>query len=1028
VKAHLESALEEHIEAHLLGHGWHQGDPSTYSRPLGLDTVELLTFLGASQHEKWAKLITLHGSPDLAQSKFERRLSDELTSRGVIDVLRRGVKDLGVHFDLAYFAPAHDLTPELRELYDANRLSVTRQVHHSESNPAASVDLVLFVNGIPLATAELKTQTAGQDVHDAIRQYREERNPADLIFRGRSVVNFAADQDNVYLTTRLAQKHTVFLPFNQGSNGPGVDGGKGNPLNAAGHRTAYLWEQVWDRDNWLDLVGSFVHVEQVRDKTGKKTGQSFTVFPRYHQWDAVTRLLAVARDQGPGHNKLVQHSAGSGKSNTIAWLAHRLSRLHTPGEVSALGKGAVAAGLTTNEPVFDKVIIVTDRLVLDRQLQDTVASFDHTPGMIVKIDQDSRQLRQALEGKQARIIITTLQKFPVVAQAATNLSGSRFAVICDEAHSSQSGEAAKDLKAVLSGKTGEDALLAAEAADGSGMVDFEDLLANSVAARGKQDNVTFFALTATPKHKTLSLFGERVSDAAGQERFEAFHLYSMRQAIEEGFILDVLANYTTYNTYYRLANGLGPDDDPEVPKGKAVSELAKWVSLHPSNIAQRSQIIVEHFRHHTAAKVGGHAKAMVVTASRLHAIRYYQAIRDYIQEKGYDRGAGAIRAFVAFSGKVTDPDNETLEYRESLMNGFPESQLPERFSTDEFQVLVAAEKYQTGFDQPMLHTMYVVKKLASVNAVQTLSRVNRIADGKSDTFVLDFVNDAEDIREAFEPFFAQTTASPTDPNILFNLQGRIMGAQVIDASEMAAGVEAILLGGAAGSAQLNASIDPAVLRWQGLEDETAQEDFRTALRDFVRAYSFLAQIVPFKDTKLEALYYYGKFVILRLPRADRGGGVDLAGAVILTHLRTDLVAEHQNLSLTDGTDDPLVGPQGGGRGKQNEQPLEALSALINALNERFGMDLGEADRIWFEQQESVLRNDEDVRVVALNNDFQQFEVYLEPKVQDKIVERHGANDGLFQAFFDKPEFKEQMLRWLTKSLYDGIRKEHGESA
>jgi type I restriction enzyme, R subunit len=1027
IKAHVESALEELIETHLLGHGWHQGDPSAYSRPLGMDTVELLTFLGASQQESWAKLVALHGSPDLAQSKFERRLADELTSRGVIDVLRRGVKDLGVHFDLAYFAPAHDLTPELRVLYDANRLSVTRQVHHSESNPAASVDLVLFVNGIPLATAELKTQTTGQDVHDAIRQYREERNPTDLIFRGRSVVNFAVDQDNVYVTTRLAQKHTVFLPFNQGSNGPGVDGGKGNPLNTAGHRTAYLWEQVWDRDNWLDVIGSFVHVEQVRDKTGKKTGQSFTVFPRYHQWDAVTRLLAIARDQGPGHNKLVQHSAGSGKSNTIAWLAHRLSRLHTPGAQSALGEGAVAAGLSTNEPVFDKVIIVTDRVVLDRQLQDTVASFDHTPGMIVKIDEDSAQLRQALEGKQARIIITTLQKFPVVAQAATNLSGSRFAVIADEAHSSQSGEAAKDLKAVLSGKTGEDALLAAEAAegaaDGPGVVDYEDLLANSVEARGKQDNVTFFAFTATPKHKTLSLFGERMTDAAGEERFEPFHLYSMRQAIEEEFILDVLANYTTYSTYYRLANGLGPDDDPELPKGKAASELAKWVSLHPSNIAQRSHIIVEHFRHHTAAKIGGHAKAMVVTASRLHAVRYYQAIRDYIAERGYDLGPGAVRALVAFSGTVTDPDNETVEYRENLMNGFPISQLPERFGTDDFQVLVVAEKYQTGFDQPLLHTMYVVKKLASVNAVQTLSRLNRIAPGKSDTFVLDFVNDAEDIQEAFKPFFTQTTASPTDPNILFNLQSRIIAAHVIDATEMTAGVEAILRGGAAGSAKLNASIDPAVLRWEELEDETAQENFRTALRDFVRAYAFLAQIVPFKDTDLEALYYYGKFLLLRLPRTDQGGGVDLDGAVILTHLRTDLVAEHQVLSLADGTEDPLVGPQGGGHGKQNEEPLEALSVLINALNERFGMDLGEADRIWFEQQQAALREDEDVRVVALNNDFQQFEVYLEPKVQDKIVERHGANDGLFQAFFDKPEFKEEMLKWLTKSLYDGFRKE-----
>jgi type I restriction enzyme R subunit len=1027
MKAHQEIALEELIERHLLDHGWVQGQGSSYDRSLGLDTSELFTFIGATQGDKWEKLCSLHGNQPLAQQKFARRLADELSSRGVVDVLRRGVKDLGVHIELAYFAPAHDLTPELRELFDANRLSVTRQVHHSESNPSDSVDVLLAVNGIPVATAELKAATAGQSVQQAMAQYRTERNPADLIFRVRTLVHFAVDADSVYMTTRLAGRDTVFLPFNQGSNGPGRDGGMGNPPGR-GHRTAYLWEQVWDRDNWLDLIGSFVHVEQVRDKAGKKTGKTFTIFPRYHQWDAVTRLLEAVRDQGPGHNKLIQHSAGSGKSNTIAWLAHRLSRLHTPGDPARLGTGAKAAGLSTNEPVFDKVIIVTDRVVLDRQLQDTVASFDHTPGMIVKIDQDSAQLRAALEGKQARVIITTLQKFPVVAQAATNLSGTRFAVVVDEAHSSQSGEAAKDLKAVLSGKTGDDALAAAEAAEGGPAVkDAEDLLAESVAARGKQDNVTFLAFTATPKHKTLSLFGECTVDAAGEERFVPFHLYSMRQAIEEGFILDVLANYTTYSTYYRLANGLGPDEDPELPKGKAASELAKWVSLHPSNIAQRAQIIVEHFRHHTAAKIGGAAKAMVVTPSRLHAVRYYQRIDNYIKEKGYHRGEHALRALVAFSGTVTDPDNETVEYRESMMNGFSESQLPERFAGDEYQVLVVAEKYQTGFDQPLLHTMYVAKKLASVNAVQTLSRLNRIAPGKTDTFVLDFVNDPEEIREAFAPFFTQTTAAPTDPNILFNLQQRIFAANVIDPDEMAAGVEAILRGGAAGSAKLNAAIDPAVDRWAALDDESEQEDFRTALRDFTRAYAFLAQIVPFSDTELEALYYYGKFLLLKLPRPDTGGGVDLDGAVVLTHLRTDLIAEQSNLSLTEGSDEALTGP-GEGRGKQHEQPLEPLSALINALNERFGMDLGDADRIWFEQQEAALREDEDVKVVALNNDFQQFEVYLEPKVEGAIVDRQESNDTLFQAFFDKPEFKEQMLRWLTRSLYDGIRKDHGQSA
>lgn len=554
---------------------------------MGLDPTELFAFVTASQPEKWDKLVGLHGSEPVAREKFARRVADELSARGTVDVLRRGVKDLSVVVDLCYFAPAHGLTPELQDLYAANRLTAVRQLHHSESDHGQSLDLVLLVNGLPTATAELKTQTAGQDVSDAVRQYRTDRNPADLIFRARTLVHFAVDQDTVYMTTRLAGAKTVFLPFNQGSEGPGVDGGSGNPLNPGGHRTAYLWEQVWAPDSWLDLLGSFVHVGHVLDRAGRRTGETFTVFPRYHQWDAVTRLLARARQDGPGHNKLIQHSAGSGKSNTIAWLAHRLSRLHTHADPAQVGEGATAAGLGANEPVFDKVVIVTDRLVLDRQLQDTVASFDHTPGMIVKIDQSSAQLKAALEGKQARIVITTLQKFPVIAQSATELAGTRFAVVVDEAHSSQTGEAAKDLKAVLGGLTGADALRAAASAE-SPATDSEDLLVESVTARGRQENLTFFAFTATPKHRTLSLFGETVTDPSGETRHLPFHLYSMRQAVEEGFILDVLGSYTTYATYYRLANGLAPGDDPELPKGKAASALAQWVSLHPSNIGQRS--------------------------------------------------------------------------------------------------------------------------------------------------------------------------------------------------------------------------------------------------------------------------------------------------------------------------------------------------------------------------------------------------------------------------------------------------------
>lgn len=1027
--AHLERQFEAEIEAHLLANEWIQGDPAAYDRDLGLDMDQLITFIQETQPEAWNKLVIIHGTDAKARLKFGKRVASELTSRGVIAVLRSEIKDLGVTIKLAYFAPAHNLTPELGVKYAANRLAVTRQAPVSESNPLDTIDMLLSFNGIPVSTAELKTQTTGQSVDDAMHQYRYDRNPNDLVFRSRTVVHFAVDQDMVYMTTRLAGRDTEFLPFNQGTGGPGADGGAGNPVNPKGHRTAYLWEQVLARDAWLDLFGSFVHVEQVRNSDGKKTGQTVTVFPRFHQWHAVTVLLATARNDGPGRNKLIQHSAGSGKSNTIAWLAHRLSRLHTPASPHELGEGVKAAGLSTNAPIFDKVVVVTDRVVLDRQLQDTVSSFDHTPGMIEAIGdgKTSAELKEALEGKKARIIITTLQKFPVVAQSATALAGSRFAIIVDEAHSSQSGEAAKDLKAVLAGRTGDDALEAiaeveakAEAEIGDSEDQLTALLEQSVAARGKQENLAFFAFTATPKHKTLSLFGELVELPDGAEVYRPFHLYSMRQAIEERFILDVLASYTTYKTYYRLANGLS-SEDPELPKGKAAAALARFVSLHPTNLSQKSEIIVEHFRAHTRSKIGGHAKAMVVTRSRLHAVRYHQAITDYIRAKGYDLGECPLRSLVAFSGTVIDPDSPTVTYRESLLNGFGEKALPKRFASDDYQVLVVAEKYQTGFDQPLLHTMYVDKKLADVKAVQTLSRLNRKAPGKEDTFILDFVNEPEDILAAFEPFYRQTAAAPTDPNLLYTLQGRIKDGNVIDPEEMAAGVRAILITGPTGSAQLNAAIDPAVDRWKALEDDAAREAFRTALRDFTRTYAFLAHIIPYSDSAMEELYYYGKYLLTRLPRADAGGAVDIDGAVILTHLRTEKKAE-QALSMS-GTDEPLTGP-GDGEGKKVEEPTAPLSQLINDLNSKYGANLTEADRLWFEQLEAAHREDPEVRDAALGNDLDQFRAHLtQEKLLSVLLDRHDDNATLLKLLLDNPEVFDRVHGVLVKSIYEGIRGE-----
>lgn len=1017
IPSHLESALETLITTHLNQNGWNLGNFSNYDRKVGLDVTELLIFLSNTQNDAWTRLVSLHGNENVALRKLTERLARELDARGTIDVIRKGLVDLGVRFDLAYFVPAHDLTLENREKYQANRVTVTRQIKMSESHENDSIDLVFFLNGIPVATAELKSQTAGQNVKHAIRQYRYDRKPSDLIFKSRSLVNFAVDENDVFMTTQLKGVSTVFLPFNQGSAGAGKAGGMGNPLNPDGEKTSYFWREVLQRDNWLRILGSYIHVSyKVDETTGKKTGEKNVIFPRFHQWHSVEAMIRATSEVGPGINRLAQHSAGSGKSNTISWLAHRLSVLHSPASISE-GSELSRKGIGPNEPIFDKVIVVTDRRVLDQQLRDTVASFDHQPGSIVSVREDAgsknQQLRQALETKATRIIITTIQTFPVVAKTATELAGSRFAIIVDEAHSGQSGETSKDLKLVLGGGNSADALQAAEQFDSSNSVpeaSFEDLIEQSVDARGRSENITFFAFTATPKSKTLELFGEKVVGADGEPIHVAFHQYSMKQAIEEKYILDVLKNYTTYKTYYKLANYLG-SDDVEVPKGKAASALARYTSLHPTNLAQKAEIIVEHFRANTAKKIDGSAKAMVVTRSRLHAVRYKQAIDAYINGKQYKD----VRTLVAFSGTVYDPDVPSSEYTEYLLNHIRSTAIPEEFAKS-YQVLIVAEKYQTGFDQPLLHTMYVDKKLNGIAAVQTLSRLNRIHPDKEDTFVLDFVNDAEEIQEAFRPYFEETTSVPTDPNILYNLQQRIMAAGILHKEEVRLAVEGILSATTKGSSALKANTDTAVARWELLDDES-KVDFKSLCRNYVAAYSFLAQIVPFKDTELEELYYYTKMLERRLLISD-GGSVDIDDSVVLTHLRTQIEAQNADLSLLQGSEDPMDPAIVESAGGKKEDDTELLSRLIADLNERFGLNLTDADRIWFEQQQQHYANDPDLKAVAEANDYDNFELYFEPLVAGGLIERHEANEDLFKAFFNQPDFQRMMTRALSMSLYN----------
>ncbi|MEK6190729.1 MAG: DEAD/DEAH box helicase family protein [Chloroflexota bacterium] len=988
-----ERAFEDAITAYLIDGGGYRvckwgtrpewvGD---FDRAHGLDVAELFGFLEETQLAPWKGLSELHGGAGEARRRVAIRLAEQLDERGTVDVLRHGIVDHGIALHLAFFRPAHGLTPELLQRYEANRLTVTRQLPY-EAAGTKTLDLALFLNGIPVATSELKNPLTHQNVNHAVAQYRTDRDPANVTLGRRAVVHFAVDPEVVMMTTRLTGPTTRFLPLNRGRAG-----GAGNPDNPSGHRTAYLWEEVWARDAWLDLLARFIHVEPGPGSTkAAQLRNGTTIFPRYHQWDAVRRLEATARAEGPGQRYLVQHSAGSGKSNTIAWLAHRLMSLHGADDL----------------PVFDKVVVITDRVILDRQLQETIYQFEHQTGVVARIDQDSAQLAAALAGEQARIVVTTLQKFPFVLGKVEGLGARRFAVIVDEAHSSQTGEAAKDLKTALGSRSADEQLATAEATDAaSSPADPQDALAAQVAARARQLNLSFFAFTATPKARTLELFGQ--PDEEG--RFVPFHLYSMRQAIEEEFILDVLANYTTYGTYWRVEKTVA--NDPTYDTRKARRAIARFVALHPHNLAQKAEIIVEHFRAHTRHKIGGKGKAMVVTSSRLHAVRYKQAIDSYLAKRGY----ADTKALIAFSGTV---DDAGIPFTEPSMNGFPESQTATRFGEPAYGLLIVAEKFQTGYDQPLLHTMYVDKTLVSLAAVQTLSRLNRIHPDKTDTFVLDFRNDAEGIAESFKPWYETTVAVPTDPNLLHDLASKLFALQVLDQSETLA-VAAILAdrtGRAGTHGQVYALLEPAVGRFEAL-DETAQEEVRLLLDRYVRAYSFLSQVVDFGDVSLEALYLTARALLALLPE-DQFGRIDLGSEVVLTHLRHEKTSERA-MELQPGIAE--IKAIYDGRGPQGDEEKDHLSAIIKVLNERFGLQLTDADQLLFDQFEESWVGDADLAAQAQANTLENFRLVFADAFMKTIVRRMDDNADIFRRILDDREFQAVVMDHYLQRVFERAR-------
>jgi type I restriction enzyme R subunit len=986
---HKERAFESAIEHHLITiGGYTKVDQANFDQIRSLDTTQLIPFVKETQDDTWKSLEKIHG-PN-TDSILLDDLCKALDSRGSLDVLRHGFKCYGKAIKLAYFKPAHGMNPETQILYAANKLTITRQLQYA-SNSGKSLDVVLSLNGIPVASAELKNPLTGQTVENAKYQYKNDRDPNELIFqfKKRMLVHFAVDPDEVYMTTRLKGKETQFLPFNKG-NGTGA----GNPDNPNGYKTAYLWEEVWQRDSFLDILARFIHLEiDEREMGGKLVRKENLIFPRYHQLDAVRKLENAARHEGSGNNYLIQHSAGSGKSNSIGWLAHRLSNLYDKKDVK----------------VFDSIVVITDRLVLDQQLQNTIYQFEHKAGVVQKIDEDSGQLAQSLKDA-VPIIVTTLQKFPFVTDKVGDLPERKYAVIIDEAHSSQSGEAAAELRGVLA--NAEIREKAKEEAKEKGLPDYEEEILKAMTRRGRQANISFFAFTATPKYKTLVTFG-RVG-ASGKP--EPFHLYSMRQAIEEGFILDVLKNYMTYKTYYRLVKAT--QDDPKLDKRKAARALARFISFHPHNLAQKTEIMIEHFRAHTMHKIGGRAKAMVVTSSREHAVRYKTEFDRYIAEKGYQ----GIKTLVAFSGAVTlDLLGSFTEV--AMNNGIREKELPEKFGTDEYQVLIVAEKYQTGFDQPLLHTMFVDRRLGDVQAVQTLSRLNRIHLGKEDTFVLDFVNEAADIHEAFKPYYeVPVVGEMAEPHQLYDLLSQIEAEQVFSQNEVEEFCKVFFKPRAAQTptdhARLYTLLQPAVTRFSGL-DSAKQEQFKSLLVTFRNLYAFLSQVIPFQDSDLEKLYTYVRFLLNKLPKRPSEKLI-LDDDVQLKFYRLQKISEG-TINLQQGDPGTVSGPTAVGTGANNEEEIE-LSRLIDVVNERFGTDFKPADELFFSQIREEALADSSLQQAALVNSIDNFKFVFDKALEGLFIDRMDQNQEIFTRYMNDKQFQDIVAATLLRQVYKQIRE------
>lgn len=1013
---HTEDKFEIAICEHLAENGWlyAEQDAAGYDRALALYPADVIAWVKETQPDAWERLEKNHGAA--AEQALLKRLRDMLNQMGTLDLLRVGFDVLGLKqpVKMAQFKPALAMNPDILQRYQANRLRVVRQVRYSLHNEN-SIDLVFFLNGIPVATAELKTDNT-QSVDDAVKQYKKDRDPSPkgqpaeplLSFPSGALVHFAVSSSLVRMTTRLAGLKTQFLPFDLGD-----DGAAGNPLNPDGYRTAYLWEQVWQRDSLLEILARYMVAERDKKKQITKL-----IFPRYHQLNVTRRLQAAVLEEGPGRKYLIQHSAGSGKTNSIAWTAHFLADLHDG----------------DNKKLFDTVLVVSDRKVIDGQLQDVIYGFERTAGVVATIKGDkgskAAELSEALSGTK-KVVVCTIQTFPFALEKVRELAateGKRFAVIADEAHSSQTGEAASKLKQVLSAEEQE------TLADG-GTVSSEDILAAEMASRASDSGITYVAFTATPKSKTLELFGrlpDPTQPASKSNLPEPFDVYSMRQAIEEGFILDVLQNYTSYKVAFKLASAGQDFIDSEVDRGAAMKGLMNWVRLHPYNIAQKVQIVVEHYRENVAHLLEGKAKAMVVVSSRVEAVRWQLAITKYIADMGYP-----LKSLVAFSGEVDDKESGPEPFKEAssqLNPGLNGRDIREAFKEDKFQILLVANKFQTGFDQPLLCGMYVDKRLDGIQAVQTLSRLNRCYPGKDTTYVLDFINEPDDILAAFKTYYTTAALSDvTNPQLILDLRTKLDALGYYDEFEVERVVK-VMLDPKAKQKDLEAAIVPVadrlLKRYAAAQDtyraakeagdEAAEADakdtldalwmFRTDILTYVRAYTFLSQIFDYGNTDFEkrAIFYKALARLLKFGRER--SGVDLS-EITLTHHH---VRNRGKRNLVLSTEDaPTLNPMTeAGSGALQEKQKALMSEIIDQLNTLFGSDMTEGDQLSYLNTlvEKTLESDV-LQKQAANNSKEQFANSPDLKLQfmDAIIESMDIQQELSSRAINSPQIQAGLL-------------------